>query len=78
MDNEFETLTVEAKSKENTNTALMDYSEFDSFVKSKVVSFLQTYNLGKIIIDVGNGYKGKVKVNKNGEIEVEVTAKELM
>ena len=64
--------------KEQTNTALMNYSEFDTFVKTKVISFLQTYNLGKVVIDVGNGYKGTVKVNKNGEIEAEVTVKEIM
>lgn len=63
---------------DKNNTALMDYKEFDTFVKSKVVSFLQIYNLGKVVIDVGNGYKGTVKINKNGEIEAEVTVKEIM
>lgn len=64
--------------KEQTNTALMSHEEFDAFVKSKVISFLQNYNLGKILVDVGNGYKGLVKVNKNGEIETQVTIKEIM
>lgn len=62
----------------NTNTAIMSHAEFDSFVKSTVASFLSTYNLGKVTIDVGNGYKGYVKVNKNGEIEAEVTFKEII
>lgn len=64
--------------KEQTNTALMNHDEFDAFVKSKAISFLQTYNLSKILVDVGNGYKGLVKVNKNGEIETQVTIKEIM
>lgn len=60
------------------NTALMDHKQFDTFVKSTVTSFLTRYNLGKVMVDVGNGYKGVTKVNKNGEIEVEVTFKEII
>lgn len=62
----------------NTNTAIMSHKEFDDFVKTTVSSFLSHYNLGKISVDVGNGYKGKVKINKNGEIEAEVTFKEII
>jgi len=72
MDNDKQTV------QEKTNTALMNHDEFDAFVKSKVISFLQTYNLSKILVDVGNGYKGIVKINKNGEIEAQVTIKEIM
>lgn len=62
----------------NTNTALMSHRDFDSFVKSTVASFLSTYNLDKIVVDVGNGYKGSIKVNKNGELETMVTFKEII
>ena len=64
--------------KDTQNTAIMDRQQFTSFIKSQVTAFLATYNLSKIIIDVGNGYKGSVKINKNGEYETEVTFKEVM
>ena len=61
-----------------TNAALMSREEFSSFIKSNVSNFLATYNLQKITIDVGNGMKGAVKINKNGEYETEVTFKEIV
>lgn len=76
-DNDVSTNVVESNA-DADNTALMDHKQFDTFVKSTVTSFLTRYNLGKVMVDVGNGYKGVTKVNKNGEIEVEVTFKEII
>lgn len=71
-------MTTDKQSQNNDNTALMNHQQFDTFVKSTVTSFLTRYNLGKITVDVGNGYKGSVKVNKNGEIEANITFKEIL
>ena len=72
-----EEIMEQEKSQDENNLALVDQQTFSRFVKSNLCAFLAQYNLAKIIIDVGNGYKGSVKVNKNGEYEVEVTFKEL-
>lgn len=70
--------TIATIATNDDNTALMNHKQFDSFVKSQVANFLNKYNLSKITVDVGNGYKGHVKVTKTGEIEAEVTFKEVI
>ena len=69
---------VTASEEKQMNAALMSREEFSSFIKSNVSNFLASYNLQKITVDVGNGMKGSVKINKNGEYETEVTFKEIV
>ena len=60
------------------NATIMTQQEFDSFVKSSVTAYLGAHNLEKITVEDGQGRKGVVKINKNGEYVVQVTTKEIL
>ena len=69
----------EEEAKDNsTNAAIMTQMQFSSFVKSHIAALIGAYNLSKITVDTGTGNKGVVKVNKNGELEINVSFKEVM
>lgn len=53
-------------------------SEWEVFVKGELINFLTANNIEKITVEDGNGKKGRVNRNKNGEYIVNITSKETM
>lgn len=56
----------------------MNEKEFRGFVNSELVNFMELHKLEEISVKDGNDNKAKIKKDKNGFLNLEITVKEIM
>lgn len=56
----------------------MNEKEFRNFINGDLVNFMELYKLEEIQVKDGNDNKAKIKKDKDGFLNLEITVKEIM
>ena len=69
---------TETKNATLNPSPIMKQDVWDKFAKGDLMNFMALHNLQKIVVEDGAGKKASIKINKNGEYQVQVTFYEVM